>query len=212
VRRLPDPAELIGELLELADLGGTRLQPVSEPMPRRRLFRAIADAAERLASDPAQAAELAAWSGRSAGSVDGVPATHVPAPRRAPWQPPLRPFVRPLLDESEHGGEPEAAALLLLSTATDGPLQWLLAGEVTSAALLAATRYGLASSVLSQPLEVDDTREYLREHVVGGGLWRPQLLLRVGWLPTGTPPLPPTPRRSIDDVLAPSNSCPGGNR
>jgi hypothetical protein len=113
----------------------------------------------------------------------------------------MRPFAHPQLGESDRAGEPEAGSLLLLSTSSDGPLQWLLAGEITSAALLAATREGLASSVLSQPLEVDDTRVFLQEHVVGSGLWRPQLLLRLGWLPTGTPPLPPTPRRPLEELL-----------
>ena len=197
----PVPAELIGELLELADLRGARLLPVTEPTLRRRLFRAIAVAAERQAADPALTAELAAWSGRNPGSADGVPAAHVPEPQRAPGQPPLRPFSHPQLPESTHDGEPEAAALLLLSTIGDGPLQWLLAGEITSAALLAVTRDGLASSVLSQPLEVDDTRAFLRRHVAGGGLWQPQLVLRLGWLPAGTPPLPPTPRHSLDELL-----------
>jgi len=197
----PVPADLIGELLELADLRGARLLPITEPAPRRRLFRAIADAAERQAADPALTAELATWSGRDAGSVDGVPAAHVPMPQRVPGQPPLRPFAHPQLRESTHDGEPEAAALLLLSTTGDGPLQWLLAGEITSAALLAVTRDGLASSVLSQPLEIDDTRAFLRQHVAGGGLWHPQLLLRLGWLPAGTPSLPPTPRRPLDELL-----------
>jgi Nitroreductase family len=198
----PVPAELVGELIEAADLRGARLQAVTDPRPRRRLFRAMTEATERQADDPAVSAELAAWSGRETGSPDGVPADHVPAPQHSPGRPPMRPFAEPQLGESPHGGEPEAAALLVASTAGDEPRQWLLAGEVASAALLAATRDGLASSVLTQPLEVDDVRAFLREHVVGDQFWHPQLILRIGWLPAGTPELPSTPRRPLDDVLA----------
>ena len=117
----------------------------------------------------------------------------------------MRPFADPQLARLGRTGEPEAAALLLLSTTADGPLQWLLAGEITSAALLVATRDGLASSVLSQPLEVDDTRAFLRQHVVRASPWHPQLLLRLGWLPAGTPPLPPTPRRPLEELLVVGN-------
>ncbi len=197
----PVPAELVGELIEVADHRGARLQAITEPRPRLRLFRAISDAAEHQAADPGTSAELAAWSGRDSGSPDGVPADHVPVPQHVPGRPPMRPFAGSQLEESTHDGEPEAAALLVLSTATDRPQQWLLAGEVASAALLAATRDGLASSLLTQPLEVDDVRAFLREHVVGSRLWHPQLILRIGWLPAGTPQLPPTPRRPLDDVL-----------
>jgi hypothetical protein len=91
----PVPAELIGELTELADLRGLRLQAITEPLPRYRLFRAISDAAERQANDPAQAAELAAWSGRAAGSPDGVPAVNTPPSQSTPGRPPDAPIRRP---------------------------------------------------------------------------------------------------------------------
>ena len=197
----PVPAELIGELTELADLRGLRLQAITEPLPRYRLFRAISDAAERQANDPAQAAELAAWSGRAAGSPDGVPAVARPAFAARAGAPRMRPFADPQVPDADHGGEPESAALLLLSTTSDWPIYWLAAGEVASAVLLTATRDGLASSVLSQPLEVGDTRAFLYEHVVRAQPWHPQLLLRLGWLPAETPPLPPTPRRPLEELL-----------
>ena len=78
-------------------------------------------------------------------------------------------------------GEPESAALLLVSTSADTPLQWLRVGEVTSAILLTATRHGLAASPLTQPLEVGDTRTFIRNHVSGDRSSHPQILLRIGW-------------------------------
>jgi hypothetical protein len=65
--------------------------------------------------------------------------------------------------------------------------------------LLHATELGLATCPLSQPLEVGTSRLILQDEVLGGSA-TPQLVLRVGWAPAG-PPLPPTPRRPIDDSI-----------
>ena len=200
----PVPSELVGELLEVADLHGVRLQPISEPRQRRKLFSVVADAAERHATDPAQVAELAAWSGRAAGATDGVPATAAPAPQRVAGQPPMRAFVRPARPAPVRAAaspEPEASELLLLSTAGDSPLQWLRAGEIAANGLLAATRDGLASSLLTEPLEDADTRGYLKSSVVRSEVWSPQLLLRIGWPVQEAAELPPVPRRPLAEVV-----------
>jgi nitroreductase len=76
----------------------------------------------------------------------------------------------------------------------------LRAGEASSAVLLTATDMGLATTPLSQPLEVAHTRDSISEHIVGPQSF-PQLLLRVGWPQPGCPQLPPTPRRGLDHVL-----------
>ena len=199
----PVPPELIGELLELARLRGVGLEAITEPAVRWKLFHAITAAAAQQAADPAYAAELAAWSGRGAESVDGVPAANAPAPQDVPGQMPLRSYAAPTLPQPPGTGEPENAALLLLTTPTDSALDWLRAGEATSAILLTATRHGLASSPLTQPLEVEDTREYIRSRITTGHTFHPQILLRIGWPTAGAAELPPTPRRPIDDVVAP---------
>ena len=129
------------------------------------MFRAITTAAEQQATDPAYAAEIAAWSGRGTESDDGVAAASATVPQDIPGQMPLRDYARPSLTQPPGAGEPENAALLLLTTPTDNAMDWLRAGEVTSAILLTATRHGLASSPLTQPLEVDDTREFIRSRV-----------------------------------------------
>ena len=199
----PVPAELIGELLELARVRGVGLEAITDPAVRWKLFHAITDAAEQQATDPAYAAELAAWSGRGAESDDGVPAANAPAPQHTPGQMPLRAYASPNLPQPPSTGEPENAALLLLTTPTDSALDWLRAGEATSVILLTATRHGLASSPLTQPLEVDDTREFIRSHVTTAHTFHPQILLRIGWAPAGAAELPATPRRPLDDVVAP---------
>jgi nitroreductase len=199
----PVPPELVGELLELARVRGVGLEAITEPAVRWKLFHAITTAAEQQAADPAYAAELAAWSGRGAGSDDGVPAANAPAPHEVPGQMPLRPYADPELLQAPSTGEPENAALLLLTTPTDSALDWLRAGEATSAILLTATRHGLASSPLTQPLEVEDTREYIRSRVTTAHTFHPQILLRIGWPTAGAEELPPTPRRRFEDVVAP---------
>jgi hypothetical protein len=151
-------------------------------------------------ADAAYTAELTAWSGRPVGSRDGVPADRAPVPGPVPGQMPMRPFPGdPGTDVSP--GEPEWAALLLLSTAIDTPLQWLRVGEVTSAILLTAARSGLAASPLTQPLEVGDTRGFIRDHIVGTTRTHPQMLLRVGWPRPGAGALSPTPRRPVSEVV-----------
>ncbi len=199
----PVPAELIGELLELGRFYGVGLEAITEPALRWKLFRAITAAAQQQATNPAYAAELAAWSGRGTEADDGVLAASAPLTQHTPGQMPLRDYARPNLAQPPSTGEPENAALLLLTTPTDSALDWLRAGEATSAILLTATRHGLATSPLTQPLEVDDTREFIRSRVAAAHSAHPQILLRIGWASAGAAQLPLTPRRSLDDVTAP---------
>ncbi len=73
-------------------------------------------------------------------------------------------------------------------------MAWLRAGEATSIVLLTATALGLANCPITEPLEVADTRDEVREDVFGTDA-HPQMLLRIGWAPVNADPLPSTPRR-----------------
>jgi nitroreductase len=199
-RSWPVPPELVGELVEIGDRQGVRVDVVTDPRARRRLFRAVEAAAQRQDDDPAYGVELAEWSGRSAGDRDGVPADRAPAPGRVPGRMPMRAFAGTAAADPSDGG-PESATLLLLSTPTDTPLQWLRVGEVTSAILLTASRLGLAASPLTQPLEIGETRAFVRDHVAATTSRHPQMVLRIGWPPAGGAPVPPTPRRPLDEVV-----------
>ena len=77
----------------------------------------------------------------------------------------------------------------MIVTAHDDPLDWLRAGEATSAVLLAATGLGLATTPLSQALEVETTRHALRWDVLRVPE-HPQLVVRVGWPAAGAGELP----------------------
>jgi len=96
-----------------------------------------------------------------------------------------------------HGPADDAAEFLVLATHGDAPLDRLPAGEAMSAALLAATQLGLATTPLSQALEVDLTRTELQLHIPE----HPQLIIRIGWPVTAAAELPPTPRRDLRFVL-----------
>ncbi len=194
------PTGHLETLARLAADEGTILRPALDAA-RYHLARAISEAVEVHAADPAYRTELAAWSGRHT-APDGVPSANAPAQDDTPGALPARAFADPLLGQPEGAaGEADETVLLVLSTASDDAMSRLRAGEATSAVLLAATSLGLATSPLTEPLEVADTRTKVRDLVTGGTF--PQMVLRTGWAPVNADPLPATPRRNLDEVLAP---------
>ena len=117
---------------------------------------------------------------------------------------PLRQFPRGRLDQPrrEPGQEAglDASELLVIGTTDDDIADRLRAGEATSAVLLAATTLGLASTPLSQAVELDATRRALQRDVLHIPE-NPQLVLRIGWPATQAAEIPPTPRRDLRSVL-----------
>lgn len=197
----PVPGEYLDLMVERARITGALLVPVSEAHTRVRLERAMSEAAARQESRVEYALEIAEWSGRSSLAEDGVLAASAPA-RQGPDDLPLREFpggtlVSPEVDRWDH----EEATLLVLATTADDLVSRLRAGEAASAVLLTATDLGLATTPLSQPLEITDTRSAIAEEVLDGGAI-PQLLIRIGWAPTSADPLPVTPRRALADAVS----------
>lgn len=90
--------------------------------------------------------------------------------------------------------EPDPLIIVLCSF-FQGRLAELVAGQALQSLLLTATDLGLSASLLSQPLEVEHTRAELGR-IVGPAL-HPQTILRIGF---GSP-VPPTPRRAVEDVF-----------
>ncbi|MEW5810842.1 MAG: nitroreductase family protein [Actinomycetota bacterium] len=164
------------------------------------LAAVVHDAARLHDEDGGYVAELAQWSGRFAAPV-GVAARSVPVPGGPSSFPPRR-FAAGVLSQpptSDSAGE--HAVILALGARDDDPMAWLRAGEATSLVLLTATALGLASCPITEPLELDHTREIVR-HSVFGDKAHPQMLLRVGWAPVNADPLPSTPRRQLSEVTA----------
>jgi nitroreductase len=201
----PVPAGHVAALTEQARRTGALLLPVTGAEMRRRLTATLVDAAHRQESAPGYAAELRQWTHRYARGRDGVSAAGVaPAPIGLTGVSLLRRFPLARLAEpprsSGHPSADDAAELLVIVTVHDDPLDWLRAGEAASAVLLAATGLGLATTPLSQALEVDETRRALRWDVLRVPE-HPQLVVRVGWPAAGAGELPVTPRRDLQSVL-----------
>ncbi len=102
---------------------------------------------------------------------------------------------------------PDGATLTVLHTADDDRRSWLQTGEALAAVMLEATAAGLATSTLTHPTEIKDTRAALEQaitslnvhsgHVHSG---HAQALIRIGHVPSPLPG-PRTPRRPHTDVL-----------
>lgn len=144
-------------------------------------------------------AELTEWSGRYA-SVAGVPAHSTPASDPTA-KIPGRLFAGPALAMAPDSSPvDDNAVVLALGTRADDRLARLRAGEATSVVLLTATSAGLASCPVTEPLEIEATRESVRSDIFGCGNY-PQMLLRVGWAPINADPLPATPRRNLSEFV-----------
>lgn len=166
----------------------------------------VAEAASRHATDFAYTAELAAWSGRYA-SEAGVPARSTPMPDAAAVIP-SRWFAGPALaDSPDLDAAEDNAVIVALGTSSDDDLSRLRAGEATSLVLLTATASGLASCPITEPLEFPETREAVRADVLDRDGY-PQMLLRVGWAPVNSDPLPATPRRALAEVVVQLDDSP----
>ena len=114
----------------------------------------------------------------------------------------MRAFPYGALPPEPESWEADVGELLVLATSSNDRVSQLRAGEALSAVLLAATDMHLATCPLSQPLEIGTTRALLRDRVLDGAA-SPQMVLRIGWAPTATEPLPPTPRIDGAGLLGP---------
>lgn len=204
----PVPAGYLQTLAEQAHRAGALLVPVASGPMRQRLTAALTEAAHRQEFTPGYTAELQLWTRRYAGGRDGVSAGSVALPPVGLTGPsPLRRFPCAQLNQPRqlagHGPADDAAELLVIATAGDDPIDWLRAGEATSAVLLAATWRRLATTPLSQAVEVEMSRRELQQQVLHAPE-HPQLIVRVGWPASGAAELPVTPRRDLSSVLLPA--------
>jgi nitroreductase len=158
-------------------------------------FAEIARSADRvLRRDASYQSELFGWVHTDA-AADGVPVSAggpFPEPQDLL---PQRPFAdRPRAPGRDYEPEPLVA---ILGSAGDRPTDQIVAGQALQRVLLTATDAGLASSMISQPIEVPAARDQLRRSLGRFGV--PQMALRIGYGHPGRP----TPRRDLADVLVP---------
>jgi nitroreductase len=191
----PVPAAVRARLVAAARAEGAWLELLIGKEPVAALAE-IAQAADRVLNRiPGYLDELSAWTRRNgANDGDGVPAAAGgPSPEPQDLLP-QRPFGAPRAPGRDYESEPLVA---VLGTAGDAPVDQLVAGQALQRVLLTATNSGLATSMLSQPIEVASAREQLR--LALGRFGAPQMVLRIGFGQPGSP----TPRRDPRDVILP---------
>jgi nitroreductase len=191
----PLPPAVATELVAAARVDGATLSMLDQPAAHEVL--ALARRANLAwAADPSYQAELAGWVAHDGRRRDGVPAT-ARGPRDATGllalpdvsgvaRDSLRPAAR--FEQRPH--------LAVLSTRHDSVADWLRAGQALQRVLLTATARGLATTLLSTPIERPDLRPSLRA-VCAGEL--PQMVIRLGSRPAARA-APLTPRRSVAEI------------
>lgn len=199
----PVDSGALGRLLDAATAEGAWLEPVTDPA-------AIAATADLIAlgdrikwRDRVFRRELAERVIPNSGTRrDGMPgyAFGLPGPLAR-----IAPAVIRLTDLGRFRASEDrrlalaTPCLAVIGTSQDDPRAWLAAGQAMSRVLLQATADGLATSFLSQAIEVDELRPRLARLTGRDGY--PQLLLRVGY---ATQPARVSPRRPLTDVLTAS--------
>ena len=181
--RLVDAAHAEGAWLELL-IGRTALSA----------FAQIAHSADRvLRRDPAYQARLSQWI-RTEAAGDGVP---VGAGARLAEPQDLLP-QRAYSDRPRAPGRDfeEEPLIAILGSTGDTATDQINAGQALQRVLLTATDAGLATSMISQPIEVTGAREQLKRSL-GGRAGTPQMALRIGYGQPGSP----TPRLDLEQVI-----------
>ena len=176
---------------------GAWLHVIAEPDEREQMQALSTEAHAAQQADPQFRAEFERWTAVGPDRHDGIPAL-VNEPRPAThehWV--KRDFTGGRGRTTAETGlvfETEPT-LAVLAAQTFGPTSDVSTGQALQRVLLTATANGLAVSLLSHTVEVEQTRKRLRSLV--RGLHDPQAVLRIGhgW------PVPATPRRPVLDTI-----------
>ena len=173
---------------------------VAGAVARNAIINLSQSADRRLRRKGGYRAELTRWTAPAIGRRDGIPPSAI-----GPWDAleslPLRDFglMQPRLSRPSEAFEPYPT-IMVLATRGDTPHDWVHAGQALQRTLLTATSLGLATTPISQPVEVPAIRELLTD--TGHGVWA-QVILRVGY----GRPATATPRRPLDEVLLTDRSA-----
>lgn len=187
------PAEVRTELVDSATAEGATLTMLDR-ITTAGVLAIVRTAENRWRHDPSYWAELARWTRQVPGRRDGIPAEAF-----GPWSAqdavPLRDFglVQPIPHRWTVPFEHDPV-LAMLQTTGDGRRDWLRAGQALQRTLLTAVVRGLASSLMTQPLELPD----LRAKLIDDGTRYPQAIIRFGY---GRPSAA-SARRPLDEVLS----------
>ena len=105
-----------------------------------------------------------------------------------------RQFSEPTAPRPDEPPAAEHPTVVMLSSVTDTPMDWVRSGQALSALLLTATELGVVAQPFGQVIDLPSSRQTLAWLL--GTVGAPQMLLRLG---LGTS-LPSTPRRSVLSV------------
>lgn len=182
-----------------ASANGVYLTWIRSQSDRERLTHLIGLADREQFEDHAFRRELANWvnPGRT-GAPDGLPAKSIGFDSPTNYVAPLliRTFdLGPEKSTIDEALVRSSAAIMILSTAFDQPIDWIQAGEALGATLLTAESLGVNASYLNQACELNELRFRLAE--IGSVQAHPQLVLRLGY----GMPVSATPRRPLGSVL-----------
>jgi hypothetical protein len=181
---VPLPLGLVPMLQEGAEREGAMLRIVRSAGNQAVLAAAVETAEQALELDGMYARELASWVTPPGSSRrDGVPHTAYSArPELTLPHFPGRDFAqghRWGVVESSPSAAPRSAGLMcILTTAGDGLIDWVNAGQALQRVLLRGATCEVAAALHSQPLERARLREFLRTQLCDGAY--PQLVLRLG--------------------------------
>ncbi|MFD9034452.1 Acg family FMN-binding oxidoreductase [Streptomyces sp. NPDC059567] len=164
------------------------------------VMEVVHDAELLEAADEAVREEIATWTrtGRTDEGPDdqGIPADAL-GPRQYGVDSPVRDFdpTRRVPDRAVAVFE-KHPHIALLGTVNDTPADWLRAGQAMQRMLLQAILDGLATSLMSQPLEWPELRSSVRDPSSAIGFVH--MVFRLGYGPQGAA----TPRRPVGEVLS----------
>ncbi|MFC7533759.1 Acg family FMN-binding oxidoreductase [Actinoplanes sp. GCM10030250] len=188
----PVPAEIRVRLIEAARTEYAWLD-LLVGMTALTGFSEIAHSADRvLRRDTRYQSELVTWTDTDS-AQDGIPVVAAATVGEPQDLIPQRNFGN---RHRPAGRDYEPEPLVgILGTAGDRRLDQVTAGQALQHVLLRATDAGLASSMISQPIEVPAARDQLRRSLGRSGF--PQIAFRIGYGRSGHP----SPRRDVDAVI-----------
>ncbi|WP_211593476.1 Acg family FMN-binding oxidoreductase [Microbispora sp. H10836] len=185
-RRIPE--HVLADLRQAAACEGAGLVVLGR-CASAELLEHVAIADDELSKNGDYLAELREWT-TSGRLRDGLP-SYVQGPGCIEDPAPVRDFG------THRGRGPvhfeSRPQLAVLTTAGDGPVDWLRAGQALQRVLLTATVHGVSASFLNQPLDLRDMRRRSDPHHRRGHI---QMILRLGYGPA----VPRAPRRSAVEL------------
>jgi nitroreductase len=187
------PADVMEQLCAAAAHEGATLTQAGA-VTRDAIVGLAQTAEARLRAHGAYRAELGQWTQPRPHRRDGIPPTAY-----GPWdaleQLPLRDFglVHPHPQRTAARFEAHPT-IVVLATEGDTPAAWVRAGQALQRVLLTATRHHLATTPISQPVEIPAVRDLLTDPATGRTA---QMIIRLGY----AAPAAATPRRPLTDIL-----------